>query len=109
MQIKDIIRHGQQRPLEIIGDFLGDRPSRVAGENTVHIAAIDGRGARGRPEGGVIHRRHDNHPARNVGKLDLIRQVEQRNRPLILIAVIAAREQGRWAVAAFHDGDRDHQ
>ena len=41
MKVEHPVRHGQQGPLEIICNFLGDASFWTPGKGTIHIAGID--------------------------------------------------------------------
>src|SRR4051794_7022701 len=94
--------------MEIVGDLFRHRAVGPAWKAAVHIALIDRRRARARPEGRVIHRRHDDDSAHNISRVERTSEFVKRQRALILVSVIAARQECRRSLAVADDTNRDH-
>ena len=108
VQVDDDVRHGQEMALEEVGDLLGRGPVRPAWEAPVQVAAIDRRGAGPGAEGRIVHRGDDDHPPRHLRGGQEAGELEERDRPLVLVPVVPARQERRRALAPLHHGHRDH-
>ena len=81
-----------------MGDALGDRAVRVAGEDAVHVLAVLRRLPLRRLEGGHIEDGNDDQPPLDdIGGIERADQVFQAHRPLVLVAVRAADGDDRLA------------
>ena len=98
----------QQVALEVVGDLFGHRAVGPARKTAVKVAAVDRRAAAPGAKGRVVHGRHDYEPARDRLGGQGVRQVEERDRSLVLVAVIAACQERGRAVAVLDHRDRDH-
>ena len=94
--------------LKIIGDLLGDGAVRPARKTAVQIAAVDRRRAAARAKRRVVHEGHDNDAALHILSFERRRELRERDRPLVFVAVIAARQQRGRAVAVANHRDWDH-
>ena len=108
VNIDHIVGHGQQGPGEIVGDDLGNGALRIAGKHTVHVAAINPGGALSRIESGIVHRRHDDHPAAHLIGVHRMGHAPKRNRTFVLIAVIRTGENCRRTTTVLDHGHRHH-
>ena len=109
MQVADEVRARNQLVLDVPGDLLRHAAVRIAGEEAVEVAVIDGRHAPPREGSGKIGSGQQNHTAADRLRAERAREIAERELALIFVAVIAGHQQrGRpRAVAEHHDGDRD--
>ena len=89
----------QQLTLEIVGDLFRHGAVGPAWKAAVHIALVDRRRTRARAEGRVIHRRHDDDSARDIVRVERTSEFVKRQRALIFVSVIAARQECRRSLA----------
>ena len=108
VEIEHEIGHRHKITRDVIGDLFGDRAIGPAGKGAVEIAAIDRRGARTSPEGRIVESRQDDHPAPDCGMSEVACEIKKRDRPLILVTVIATHEKRRRPLAIPDDTDGDH-
>ena len=108
VNIDHIVGHGQQGPGEIVGDDLGNGALRIAGKHTVHVAAIDPGSTLSCIESGIVHRRHDDHPAAHLIGVHRVGHTPERYRTFVLIAVIRTGENCCRTTAVLDHGHRHH-
>ena len=95
---------------DMIGDIgrnlLGDRALRIAGKGAVEVESVDRRRAAPSHHGMDVVRRHEDEPTLNFAGIEFADQLADRDRALILVAVIAAFEDDGRARAVRDHGDR---
>ena len=88
-------------------DLLGNRTFRIAGKCAVEIQPIDGRSPRARHHRMHVVRRHQDEATLNLAGIETTDQFANRDRALILVAMISAFENDSWTLAIADDADRD--
>ena len=82
MEIENDVGQRQQGALEVIRDLFRHRAVRTTRKAAVEIAPVDRRGSGPRPEGRVVHCRHDDDPSLNLFGCESAGEVEQGDRDL---------------------------
>jgi hypothetical protein len=59
-------------------------------------------------QGRVVHRREDDDLTAHLLGAQIAREVEQRDRPVVFVAVIGASKKRRQSFAALYRGNRNH-
>ena len=95
VQINRDIRHGQDDAVDEMRQHLRKSACRVTGKGAVEIAVVDRRQTRVVQKGRHIDSRHNDEPAAHILDAQSADQPRQGDRPLIFVAVDAARQQQR--------------
>ena len=109
MQVDHDVGARDQNRLEVMGDHLAGRAARIAGEQTVEVPAIDGRGPKpGARRRGVGHRKQDDLPPYRLRR-ELPREGHKGGLPLVFVAVNPGGQQDHrpFAVPDRDDGQSD--
>src|SRR4051794_29678249 len=110
MQVEEGVAHWKQRVVDEGRDLLGRRAVGVTRKGPVHVEVVDRRRAARLQHGRQVDRRNEDQPAGNLAWVEVADQLAERDRPLILVTVIAALENDGRAIAVPDDGERyaDH-
>ena len=88
------VEEGVAARIDLVGhegrDLLRDGAARIAGKRPVEVQAVDGRGPLSGHDGVDVVGRHQDEAALDLAGVELADQLADRDRPFILVAVIAA-------------------
>lgn len=107
VQVHERGRQREQDGVDVVGDLLGGAALRGAWEDAVGILAADRREALSGERGRRVERRQDDQPALQCGRIELADQAAERDRALVLVAMVAPGQQHRRPGAAVQHRDRD--
>ncbi|MNY06553.1 hypothetical protein D3C86_1393150 [compost metagenome] len=106
MQVDQVIGARQQDCFNVMGNDLGRRSSRVAGEQAIEVAIVQWRSAQTGSGGRVVHHRQQNDLALDHLRLQLANQARDQNLPFVFVAMAAGADHKHRALAI---ADRHHR
>jgi hypothetical protein len=109
VEIEHDVRHRQQRALEIVGDLFGERAVRAAGKDAVHVETVDRRETAPDLECGIVHVGNNDHASAHCLGRQPVREIDERDRSFVFIAMIPAGEERSRSAAVLDDSDGDHE
>jgi hypothetical protein len=107
VQVDRHVGERHQHALGIVGDQPGRRAAALAGEGAVEVHLVDRRDAPRRDISREVEAGDDDHPALQLADIERAHQVHERDRPLVLVAVVGAGQEQGGALAPLRHIDRD--